>query len=331
MSTIPVIITTIHKPTASIKSFSKINNFKVYIVGDKKSPKDGFFKKYNFFSFKEQARKFPDFHKLIRPNHYSRKNFGYLDAVKSNPEFIYETDDDNLPYDFFPNFLYKQTKINTIKAGTFFNIYSVFTKKNIWPRGYPLSKIQEKKFSSVTSKKIFPYIQQSLADIDPDVDAIYRLTDPSPTYFKKNTEVALYRFTFSPFNSQNTLWHKNVFKLLYLPTSVNSRVCDIWRGYIAQRILWELNSLVIYTSPSVYQKRNVHNLMKDFTDEIDLYLKTEKLAELLKEIKLKGSIDEMLLKIYKVFAENELVLDYEIKSLKEWLKLLNKNIKSSVQ
>ena len=59
-----------------------------------------------------------------------------------------------------------------------------------WPRGFPMEKVLESfsttdgKLSSVESPTKFG-ILQSLADIQPDVDAIFRLTHKTPFIFNK--------------------------------------------------------------------------------------------------------------------------------------------------
>lgn len=169
---------------------------------------------------------------------------------------------------------------------------------------------------------MFPVIQQSLADSDPDVDAIYRLTIYEKIKFSQDLKFSLKKNVYCPFNSQNTYWHKSVFSLLYLPSTVNSRVTDIWRGYIAQRLLWEIDSEMIFISPSVYQKRNIHNFMKDFKDELDLYLKSEELVNSLREIELRGSIENMLISVYKKLVKEKFFQEKELKILETWLELL---------
>ena len=58
-----------------------------------------------------------------------------------------------------------------------------------WPRGFPMDKILESslnnvKLSQVQSTTKFGVLQ-SLADIQPDVDAIFRLTHQTPFVFNK--------------------------------------------------------------------------------------------------------------------------------------------------
>ena len=61
-------------------------------------------------------------------------------------------------------------------------------------------------------------IWQGLADRNPDIDAIYRLTQPLPVHFDKTKlRIALAEGSICPFNSQNTTWFREAFPLMYLP------------------------------------------------------------------------------------------------------------------
>ena len=321
MIKIPIVITTINPPTKAVKTFAKLKNYTLFVAGDNKTPKDWTCNNSEFISIDEQHKKFKIISKLVSQNHYARKNLAYVIAIQSGAEYLYETDDDNFPNKAFPNFLRKQTVIEEIEAQMSFNIYSQFTKKNVWPRGIPLNHIQNP-IKRTKKTKVEPLIQQSLADLDPDVDAIYRLTNGQVIHFDKNKSFALAPNTYCPFNSQNTYWNKKVFPLLYLPSTIDSRVTDIWRGYIAQRVLWELDSRLIFLSPSVYQERNIHNFMRDFEQELDLYLKTEKLIMALDEVKLKGTVKTMLRKVYEHLITGGFFKKEELKILDEWFKII---------
>ncbi len=313
-----LVITTINPPTEAVIQFSRHKDFSIFVSGDNKTPKDWNYKNAEFISIQNQKKKYPRLSNLISENHYARKNFAYLDAIKSEIDFLYETDDDNFPYKFFPNFMNKPEILEQIEAPSCFNVYSLFTTKKVWPRGLPLNLINNP-IKKKTKKKIKPLIQQSLADLDPDVDAIYRLTNGETIKFQRGKTIALSPGTFCPFNSQNTYWDKTVFPLLFLPSTIDSRVTDIWRGYIAQRVLWELDSSLIFISPSVYQERNIHNFMKDFEQELDLYLKTEKLVASLLSLSLKGNVSQMLFQVYSKLVKEEFFKPQELKALKEWL------------
>lgn len=67
---------------------------------------------------------------------------------------------------------------------------------------------------------------QGLADVDPDVDAIFRLTQPlNITFAKSAPSVVLPHGIMAPFNSQNTLFDRDALWGLLLPVTTTFR-CD---------------------------------------------------------------------------------------------------------
>lgn len=323
MSLQSIVVTTIYSPTQSILQFAKMHDFSLFVSGDNKTPKNWHVNDAKFISILDQKKKYAHLSRIVSQNHYARKNFAYLEAIASGAEYIFDTDDDNFPNNLFPNFILKAQLLEQYRGNIFINVYSLFTKQHVWSRGLPLSYVNELMMHK--SKRIVrPLIQQSLADLDPDVDAIYRLTNGKVIRFQKQKIISLAKGTYSPFNSQSTYWNKEAFPLLYLPSTVNSRITDIWRGYIAQKILWQIGSRLIFLSPCVYQKRNVHDLMKDFRDELDLYLKTEKMVLLLDRIKLSGTISDMMMQIYREFIKYSFFKKEELKALKVWLSYFKK-------
>jgi len=60
-----------------------------------------------------------------------------------------------------------------------------------------------------------------------------------------------------------------------IPVNTTFRVCDIWRGYWAQRVLREVQGPTLsFHSPIVSQDRNPHSYLADFGQEMDMYLNT---------------------------------------------------------
>ena len=159
------------------------------------------------------------------------------------------------------------------------NIYHHFSDQPIWPRGLPLRNINDSRDKLQWQKEKINQrigIWQGLADEDPDVDAIYRLTSNTPCIFQKKEPVVLEKGTVCPFNSQNTAIQKELFPLLFLPSFVTFRFTDILRGIIAQPILWQHDYRLGFTEATVVQKRNEHDYFKDFESEVPMYLHTEK-------------------------------------------------------
>ena len=82
----------------------------------------------------------------------------------------------------------------------------------------------------------------------------------------------------------------------------------------------------MFHSPTVYQERNIHNLMKDFEEEIPGYLQNEKIGKLLSEVKLitgKNEILDNLRKCYDALIENEIFPAKEGDLLEAWFKDIN--------
>lgn len=221
---------------------------------------------------------------------YTRKNIGYLYAIEHGAEVIYETDDDNYPYNGKITFTLQNTgEFYAYKTDSpVVNPYAHFGQSTIWPRGYPLDHISDppqRKF--VKCKAVQPSIQQGVVDGDPDVDAIYRLTRKDQgirlnvSFDASAPPVLIPAQTMSPFNSQNTLFQYNAMWGLLLPISVAFRVCDIWRGYWAQRLLWETGGNLVFFPPNALQVRSAHNYLDDFIDEKQLYHESGKLVEFL--------------------------------------------------
>ena len=86
---------------------------------------------------------------------------------------------------------------------------------------------------------------------------------------------------FGPSNAQNTLFLYDGFWALLLPVTVGMHVADIWRGYFAQRLLWDIGGDFVYTPSSVYQNTDHRRCEGNFSDEEDLYNKSGDLVKLL--------------------------------------------------
>lgn len=301
MSVKSLIITSIAPDTLEVlHTYAKecaANHFNYIIIGDTKSPADFKINGCDFWSIERQLTLDSKFAKICPTRHYARKNIGYIIALQNGTEEIVETDDDNLPRAEFWNAKSKIVEAVDIKETGWINVYKYFSNKFIWPRGLPLEELQKEtpNLSSFEVKNIICPIQQGLADENPDVDAVFRLTYPLPLNFEKTGKpVALGNNAWSPFNSQNTYWYKEAFPLLYLPAYCSFRMTDIWRSYVAQRISWANGWSVLFHDATVWQERNQHNLLKDFEDEIPGYLNNYKICSELADLNIKGGKENML-------------------------------------
>jgi hypothetical protein len=281
----------------------------------------------HYLSLNQQKKLYPNLSNVIGSNTYARKNIGYLYAISLGAEKIFDTDDDTfLRFNRDP-----LSEINSMKkylvSGdvNFFNPYLYFAPTSrIWPRGYPLNlvemdrKLQRAKVEPfLTDTTAFPEIDivQTLVNLEPDVDAIYRLVESSGSFnFEYKSDLLLLdKNIYSPGNSQSTFWlTKRCQGFLYIPRTVDFRFCDILRMYVAQS-----QNNMAYAGFFTEQYRNQHNLMADFESELSCYLRVEETVNQLREIepgtgifdiytKLLhiGIVKKEELKILSIFLEN---------------------------
>jgi hypothetical protein len=328
-----LIITSIASPNEVLKGYAGEclrRGIDFIIIGDRKSPPDFTLPGSDFWSMDRQMESGFKTSDIIPENHYSRKNIGYLVAVGRGTERILETDDDNFPYpgfwensgmDISGSPVGEMEGAEVINRG-WVNIYSLFTDEMIWPRGFPLESLESPdKIEIKERQKHFCPIQQGLADDNPDVDAVYRLTRELPLKFQEGLTFMLGKGSWCPFNSQNTVWFKEAYPLLYLPSYCSFRMTDIWRSFVAQRIAWEYDWKIAFYSPTVYQERNEHNLMKDFRDEVPGYLNNARIARELESLKLSGRQEDIfsnLVRCYEKLIGMDLVGGEELEILEAW-------------
>ena len=314
-----IVITTIHGKTDAIRSFEKKDGWHIVLVGDQKTPSINSSRNLTFLSVNDQEKLGYDFIKYCPYNHYARKNIGYLYAIQQGAEIIYDTDDDNWPTENWglDNFSCERQYVTTQK---FVNIYRHFTDNFIWPRGYPLDEIHNQSENRVITRDIASIgVWQGLVDLEPDVDAIYRLVIKESIRFARNKPIFLGENVYCPFNSQNTYWHKDAFPYLYLPAMTSFRFTDILRGYIAQKLMWSQNLYLGFYPADVYQKRNSHNLLTDFRQEIESYLNVKPIVNIINELQLKNSPIENLKKAYSSLVSAGFCIDSEIILCQAWL------------
>lgn len=324
---VSLVITSISGPNSEMREIAsqcRARGYSFYVIGDVPSPADFSIEGCEFYSLDRQRTTGLKIAELLPTRHYSRKNIGYLLAMRTKPGMLLETDDDNMPLPEFWDARRRSQRVRTLSGAGWTNIYAYFTEANIWPRGLPLDSVRAQlpEFDSLPEVELDCPIQQGLADEDPDVDAIYRLLLPLPINFRKDRRVAFANGTWCPFNSQNTAWFPCAYPLLYMPSYCSIRMTDIWRGFVAQRIAWENGWAVLFKGPDVYQERNEHNLMRDFADEVPGYLNNRKIGARLGELRLEPgqeNVPENLIRCYEEMVRLELVPQKEMDLVKAWV------------
>ena len=319
-----VIITTINKPTETILKHINNTEYDVIIVGDNTTPDD--YKNLNciYLDIPSQKKLFPELSELLPYNHYCRKNLGYLYAIMKGYKIIYETDDDNIPYDNFDNILqYNNIQMITEQNSAWINIFKYFTNNAyIWPRGFPLSLLKNEPNYLIQDTNKTPSIINGLVKNDPDVDALFRIICSHQTSIQwdKNKCVLIDNKNVCVFNTQNTFWiNPELFICLLIPCSVSFRYCDILRGIISNIILKRTNNYMVYSSPNVIQNRNEHNLISDFKSEYEMYIHNEHILNFIEnDIINIISIKEMLFLIYNNLLVNNVIAQKDIDILHKW-------------
>jgi len=317
-----IVITTINEPTEAVRAFSRLLNFHLVVVGDKKTPRGWSFENVTFLGVDDAGAAALSLSHALPFNHYCRKMLGYLHAMRLKAETIVDTDDDNIPKGSwtFPAFDGNFDQISGVTG--FVNIYRYYSDKHIWPRGLPLRLINDKHppQAPALAKDLRIGVWQGLADEDPDVDAIYRLTSDVPCYFDDREPLVLDKNVVTPFNSQNTMFRSELFPLLYLPATVTFRFTDILRSLVSQPIMWLHGYRLGFTNASVVQKRNPHDYFKDFVSEIPMYEHCEKVVTLVEEALSPGaSVAANLRLAYAALRASNIVKDEELKILDCWL------------
>lgn len=322
-----LVVTSIAKPTRILEDLAKGSleqGYSFILIGDEASPDEFNIYGCDFYSLERQRQTGLKFARLCPTRHYARKNIGYLLAMRKGANIIIETDDDNIPYPSFWSERQRVQEAVVINNDGWVNVYRYFTDRNIWPRGFPLERTKEgvSPYDLANSAGMDCPIQQGLADDNPDVDAVYRLILPLPQTFRNDRRIILTEGAWCPFNSQNTVWWSQAFKLLYLPSYCSFRMTDIWRSFIAQRIAWLNGWGILFHEPTVRQNRNDHNLLRDFSDEIPGYLHNERICEALAALPLKIGVEkigENLNVCYDKLVGMSLIGRDELKLVNAWL------------
>lgn len=320
------VVTTINPPGKFLENFFETigSDYRLIVVGDEKTPSGWDRENVDFLSFERQQDEFFDLSALMPRNHYSRKNIGYLYAIRAGAEKILETDDDTFFYPDALQLIDESCGVFDLKCDGWVNVYRHFYRDLLWPRGLPLDKIRS--FGNIersNGKKetSFP-VQQFVIDGDPDVDAIQRLVHPGEYYaHKERVKIVLSGGAYTTFNTQCTLYDRDAYHLLYLPHNCSFRMTDIWRSIVAQVVLFYYGDNLLYRSPISYQERNEHCLMGDFRQEIDGYLYNNDILDGL--LVMSGDLDEddpvqLSIKLWGYLIDRNYVAEEERDLMHKW-------------
>ena len=282
-----IIVTTVNPPTRQMLQVCATPGWNVLVVGDLSTPDREWqtVEQCYYLSVDDQKALGYNVVNLIPYKRYERKIIGYLFIIEAGGELVFDTDDDNIQATGEPLVLPSDVNMCAVTAkpgSTAWNAYAHFGRADLWNRGLPLDYILhgiQYADSAGNMTRVRPLIQQGLVNMDPDLDAIARLTktfeEVSNVRFKDDVPfLAFPHGSYHPINSQNTLYTRDVLWALLLPTSTLWREDDIFRGYWNQRLLWEIGGNLVISGVTAYQLRNPHDFLLDLRQETDMYRNT---------------------------------------------------------
>ncbi len=319
-----LVVTSINPPNSAIRELAAgclENGWGFVLAGDRKTPNSFELPGCEFISISDQKKSGFRLAEILPENTYARKNLGYLIALSNGAETIVETDDDNHPLEAFWNDRSPESRALTIQKDGWINAYAHFSDTFIYPRGLPLDRARDVFPETGLIAHVRSPIHQGLANSDPDVDAVYRMLFPLPLEFKDSDPIFLTGGSWCPFNSQNTTFFREALPLLYLPSHCSFRMTDIWRSFVARRILGEMGTGILFHEATVRQDRNEHDLMRDFSDEISGYIANDEMRSALIDLNLDASsgIAQMMECCYSLLISKGWIGAREEQLLESWL------------
>lgn len=278
-----IVTTTINPPTLATIKYSRKEDWTLIVVGDTKTPHYEY-ENLNciYLSPEYQEKTYPELSETIGWKSIQRRNIGFVEAYNRGADIVATVDDDNIPYDDWGTNVVVGETVEIDFYNTDLGVFdplSVTEHNQVWHRGYPIDLVPYRSRVSYGGKlKRRVLVQADLWDGDPDIDAMARLSIRPIVKFDK-IQGPYGSLSISPFNSQNTFLAREVIPYYSVFPHVG-RMDDIWGGYVLQHYY---PKSVVYNKASVYQDRNVQDLVTNLEKEIIGYRHTTDLIRNLSE------------------------------------------------
>jgi hypothetical protein len=259
-----IVTTTINPPTKAIEKFDAMSGWHLVVIGDLKTPKDYNLKRGAYYSPEAQETYDKELSDAIDWNCIQRRNFGLLIAHDMGADVVAVVDDDNIPLDGWGENLMigKDVEVNFYETDLpVFDPVGATNYPSLWHRGFPLQLLSQRDYRRKSLKTLRFGVQADFWNGDPDIDAICRMEHAPECVFDPSCfPIAANKM--APFNSQNTFISASILKDYFLMPFVG-RMDDIWAAYYVQA----KGVKVVFGKASVYQDRNVHDLVRDMRAE----------------------------------------------------------------
>ncbi|MGD0812240.1 MAG: hypothetical protein ABSA83_01440 [Verrucomicrobiota bacterium] len=259
-----IVTTTINPPTEAIDAFQAMRDWDLVVIGDKKTPRDYHLSRGFYVTPAEQEKYDPALSQAIGWNSIRRRSFGFLWANDMKADIVAVVDDDNIPLPGWGENLMVGTEAEVNYYETdlaAFDPVGATNYPHLWHRGYPLQLLPQRHYDRKSRRKIRVDVQADFWNGDPDIDAICRMEHAPECDFDPG-RFPMASNKMGPFNSQNTFLRGALLKDYFMFPHVG-RMDDIWGSYYLQA----KGAKVVYNKASVYQKRNVHDLVVDMREE----------------------------------------------------------------
>ncbi|HTV83257.1 MAG TPA: glycosyltransferase family A protein [Acidobacteriaceae bacterium] len=258
-----IVTTTVNPPTEAIRGFQTMKNWELVVIGDRKTPEYRL-ERGIYVSPEEQEKYDPALSAAIGWNCIQRRNFGLLWAHDLHADIVAVVDDDNIPLPGWGEDLLvgREIEVNYYETELpAFDPVGATNHPQLWHRGFPLQLLPKRDYSKKSRRKVSVDVQADFWNGDPDIDAVCRM-EHAPECSFDAAAFPMSANRMGPFNSQNTFLRGACLKDYFLYPHVG-RMDDIWAAYYLQargyRVAW--------AKASVYQERNVHDLMRDMQQE----------------------------------------------------------------
>jgi len=259
-----IVTTTINPPTKAIKFFQAMEDWELVVIGDLKTPADYRLERGTYVSPAEQEKYDPVLSEAIGWNCIQRRSLGLLWAKDMNADIVAVVDDDNIPLEGWGRDLLVGQDIEVSYYETDLPAFDPVGATNhaaLWHRGFPLQLIPKRDYGKKSCKKVQVDVQADFWNGDPDIDAVCRMEHAPECNFDPS-RFPMAADKMGPFNSQNTFLSGKCLKDYFLFPHVG-RMDDIWASFYLQARGFR----VVWGKASVYQDRNVHDLIRDMRQE----------------------------------------------------------------
>jgi hypothetical protein len=258
-----IVTTTINEPTEALRKFAQMPDWKLVVVGDRKTPHESYTGldgvTYLLPGYQENLDS--KLSAMLGWNCIQRRNMGFLYAMQNGAELVATVDDDNIPQlGWGDSLLGREVLVNSYQSRTpAFDPLS-HTNGKIWHRGFPWQWVANRAADMVTTRDRFD-VQANLWNGAPDIDAICRAVYPQDVRFGHVDPFTATRPM--PFNSQNTILTRKAMKDYFCFPGLG-RYDDIYASYVCQAY----GNKVVFGGATVFQKRNPHDITADFNAEV---------------------------------------------------------------